>query len=215
VTEDFAVHHAVYKCAQAFLTDKAACLYRFTPYRWWDKTAFWILTSMRASCLLYTPSWIFCYAVRDVHSIILCVCVCVSGCNPSNWPLYTAYWPPASSLQPPTHNLTLQVLQPTTIILMVTQHSRQEICAVDTPTWEIYSACVPKLRQARNVKQAIYGGATNQPVSKLDSSILTGINPSNAELNHICHLLELLGDHHIFHVSGLRVNAVKIRWKEN
>ena len=32
------------------------------------------------------------------------------------------------------------------------------------------------------------------------------INPLNAELNPICHLLALLGTHHIFHVSGLRVN---------
>jgi len=31
-------------------------------------------------------------------------------------------------------------------------------------------------------------------------------NPLNAELNPICHLLALLGDHRIFHVSGLRVN---------
>ena len=33
-----------------------------------------------------------------------------------------------------------------------------------------------------------------------------GINPLNAELNPICHFLALLGVHHIFHVSGLRVN---------
>jgi len=32
------------------------------------------------------------------------------------------------------------------------------------------------------------------------------INPSNAELNPICHLLALLGTHYIFHVSGIRVN---------
>jgi len=30
-------------------------------------------------------------------------------------------------------------------------------------------------------------------------------NPLNAELNFICHLLALLGAHHIFHISGLRV----------
>ena len=30
------------------------------------------------------------------------------------------------------------------------------------------------------------------------------INPSNVELNLICHLLALFGAHHIFHVSGLR-----------
>jgi len=31
-------------------------------------------------------------------------------------------------------------------------------------------------------------------------------NPFNAELNPICHLLALLGAHHILHVSRVRVN---------
>ena len=31
------------------------------------------------------------------------------------------------------------------------------------------------------------------------------INPLNAELNPICHLLALLGAHHILHVSRVRV----------
>ena len=31
------------------------------------------------------------------------------------------------------------------------------------------------------------------------------INPLNAELNPICHLLALLGTHRILHVSGVRV----------
>jgi hypothetical protein len=35
------------------------------------------------------------------------------------------------------------------------------------------------------------------------------VNPLNAELNPICHLLELLGVHHIFHVSELRVKVTK------
>jgi len=35
------------------------------------------------------------------------------------------------------------------------------------------------------------------------------LNPLNAELNPICHLLALLGAHHIFHVSGLRVKINK------
>ena len=34
---------------------------------------------------------------------------------------------------------------------------------------------------------------------------LGGNNPSNAELNPICHLLALLGAHHILHVSRIRV----------
>jgi hypothetical protein len=32
-------------------------------------------------------------------------------------------------------------------------------------------------------------------------------NPLNAELNPICHLLALLGAHHILHVSGMKVNS--------
>jgi len=34
------------------------------------------------------------------------------------------------------------------------------------------------------------------------------INPLHAELNTICHLLVLLGAHHIIHVSGLRLNYI-------
>ena len=33
------------------------------------------------------------------------------------------------------------------------------------------------------------------------------INPTNAQLNPICHLLALLGTHHIVHVSRIRVNT--------
>jgi len=33
------------------------------------------------------------------------------------------------------------------------------------------------------------------------------INPLNAKLNPICHVLTLLGAHHILHVSRVRVNV--------
>jgi len=33
------------------------------------------------------------------------------------------------------------------------------------------------------------------------------INPLNAELNFTCHLLTLLGAHHILHVSRIRVKV--------
>ena len=39
------------------------------------------------------------------------------------------------------------------------------------------------------------------------------INPLNAELNPICHLLALLGAHRIFHVSGLRVKTGRLLLK--
>jgi hypothetical protein len=37
------------------------------------------------------------------------------------------------------------------------------------------------------------------------------INPLNAELNPICHLLVLLGAHHILHISRIRVK--KTGWE--
>ena len=45
--------------------------------------------------------------------------------------------------------------------------------------------------------------------------IQTKINPLNAELNPICHLLALLGAHHILHVSRIRVNLPFLAKEEN
>jgi hypothetical protein len=36
-------------------------------------------------------------------------------------------------------------------------------------------------------------------------SSVGAVNPLNAELNHICHQLALLGAHHILHVGRIRV----------
>jgi hypothetical protein len=35
------------------------------------------------------------------------------------------------------------------------------------------------------------------------------LNPLNAELNPICHLLALLGAHHILHISRIRVKILE------
>jgi len=43
---------------------------------------------------------------------------------------------------------------------------------------------------------------------KLTLAIDVMFNPLNAELNPICHLLALLGAHHILHVSRIRVKTV-------
>jgi len=37
------------------------------------------------------------------------------------------------------------------------------------------------------------------------------VNPLNAELNPICHLLALLGVHHFLHVSRIRVKSLTLR----
>jgi len=36
----------------------------------------------------------------------------------------------------------------------------------------------------------------------------SAFNPSNAELNPFCHLLALLGAHHILHVNRIRVKGL-------
>jgi len=37
------------------------------------------------------------------------------------------------------------------------------------------------------------------------------VNPLNPELNPICYLLALLGDHHFLHVSRIRVKSLTLR----
>ena len=39
-------------------------------------------------------------------------------------------------------------------------------------------------------------------------TLINNLNPLNAELNPICHLLALLGTHPILHVSRIRVKTV-------
>jgi len=39
----------------------------------------------------------------------------------------------------------------------------------------------------------------------------TFLNPLNPELNPICYLLALLGDHHFLHVSRIRVKSLTLR----
>jgi hypothetical protein len=42
------------------------------------------------------------------------------------------------------------------------------------------------------------------------SKVITAIKPLNAELNPICHLLALLGAHHILYVSRIRVKLITL-----
>jgi hypothetical protein len=45
-----------------------------------------------------------------------------------------------------------------------------------------------------------------RPLGRPWQRLEDNINPLNAELNTICHLLALLGAHHILHVNRIRVN---------
>jgi len=53
--------------------------------------------------------------------------------------------------------------------------------------------------------------ANSHLVLKIFQVYIQHFNPLNAKLNPICHLLALLGAHHILHVGGLRVNSEKGR----
>ena len=46
--------------------------------------------------------------------------------------------------------------------------------------------------------------------SEVQSLWAEGVHPLNAELNPICHLLALLGAHHILHISRIRVKDAEI-----
>jgi len=78
---------------------------------------------------------------------------------------------------------------------------------------KFYDVCLGNPVKIR--KQAIYNIIILLEMrthSKLTCNIYNRVhfNPLNAELNPICHLLALLGAHHILHVSRVRVNMVKV-----
>ena len=69
--------------------------------------------------------------------------------------------------------------------------------------WRV--ACMGEKRDAYMAKATIAEGKRPLGIPKRRSKY--GINPLNAELSPICHLLALLGAHHILHVSRIRVNV--------
>jgi hypothetical protein len=56
-------------------------------------------------------------------------------------------------------------------------------------------------RRQRNLKNADETG------KNMKKRVGSNINPLNAELNPICHLLALLGANHILHVSRVRIKT--------
>ena len=59
-------------------------------------------------------------------------------------------------------------------------------------------------KAAYRLRQIITEHSLTKSVEKTK---LMAFNPLSAELNPICHLLALLGTHHILHVSRIRVNG--------
>jgi len=66
----------------------------------------------------------------------------------------------------------------------------------------MYCMVVNVIKGTENLKPSLLGSRWN-----LNCSDIEGLtNPLNAKLNPICHLLALLGAHHILHVSRIWVN---------
>ena len=66
-----------------------------------------------------------------------------------------------------------------------------------------------KLYIQHHTIQVLWLLASKQPQKLYDVYLILPavvINPLNPELNPICHLLALLGAHHILHVSRIRIN---------
>jgi len=76
--------------------------------------------------------------------------------------------------------------------------------APDTKVWSVdYSARLPEGRRSESGPPRVGSGSGGKNYSFCSSPSI--INPLNAKLNPICHLLALLGAHHILHVSRIRV----------
>ena len=61
----------------------------------------------------------------------------------------------------------------------------------------------------------LFGILCRHPKRRLTATVLQPtlkLNPLNAELNPICHILALLGAHHILHVRRIRVNLKICRY---
>ena len=81
--------------------------------------------------------------------------------------------------------------------------------------------CPPNLDEKRKNNHAEpVAGLPGQHFEKCFSEVLLemfcklhlfSINPLNAKLNPICHLLALLGVHHFLHVSRIRVKSLTLR----
>jgi hypothetical protein len=80
--------------------------------------------------------------------------------------------------------------------------------------WHAVSAGVTCSADETSVKYLLFDTVNDHEDLIIVSEFIAGlllnylqINPLNAELNPICHLLELLGSHHIPHISRIRVKA--------
>jgi len=99
---------------------------------------------------------------------------------------------------------------PITLYHTVVRDRRRVKCKVVQPDGRPSETSVIIYQAARRHIQK-YTDTQTFTVSAAITPHFPAVNPLNAELNPICHLLALLGAHHILHVSRIRVNAIRNR----
>jgi hypothetical protein len=81
--------------------------------------------------------------------------------------------------------------------------------------WKLLQVENPKILMLSKIVPAVeQSGRKSNLMWNLLFNIRLCINPLNAEINPICHLLALLGAHHILHISRIRVNALYMQIAE-
>jgi hypothetical protein len=91
---------------------------------------------------------------------------------------------------------------------MIAQHTDNGTEGIGRPTVQKQSATVPWSRQSPGLGLKSPQNAEAKYFHCDKKAPYFGLTLLNAELNPICHLLALLGAHHIPHVSRIRVNIV-------
>ena len=77
--------------------------------------------------------------------------------------------------------------------------------------WILKRKCVKHQLELYSKVPVYICGQGYGDISLTDMSYALNINPLNAELNPICCLLALLGAHHFFHISIIRVKSLTLR----
>jgi len=73
----------------------------------------------------------------------------------------------------------------------------------------IYTGLNPCVTVCHHSSTGLYRSLSAQRLSeRIEELRHEDFNPFNAELNPICHLLALIGAHHILHVSRIRIKCV-------
>ena len=161
---------------------------------------------------------IACQGTQSVRRVSPCIGSFLRVPNVSKFEFYMTYLLTAIG-QPPggssTVHIQTQTIQRTTQIKQyIEKHKNQEVCKPCPVFAGITLAFALQLRKKHrktSVRVVIHKHTMRIHSHNNKKYINYIINPLNAELNPICHLLALLGVHHFLHISRIRVKSFSLR----